>query len=151
MGILSMIDASEVTNQTMFARYVQQELGTPPPSNNRARMALTVQVKKVFDEYPNANWNTLVKLVAYAKNRKSRPPTTASVFQDLRYAWSKGYLPELDPASEPATDPNIERRINEALRYETDPLWRRKLVATTGEIRVRIYEAWRQERACLFD
>lgn len=142
MGILKMVDADGVKDMNTFARYVQQELGTPMPNNPRMRAVLATTAREHFRENPALTWESMVKVVAYCKNRRRRPFSAASVFKEVRYAWSAGYLPELDPKDTETQDP----RVSVALAIETDEEWRRKLSTTTGEISTKIYEAWKEER-----
>lgn len=142
MGILKSVTAEGVKDARTFARYAQQELGTPVPSNPKQFAQLGVVSKKAFEANPALTWESMVKVVSYCKNRKQRPYSAAAIFGQVRFAWSSGYLPELDPRQVETQDP----RIGAALHLETDPEWRRKLATTTGEISTRVYEAWKEHR-----
>jgi hypothetical protein len=147
LGILKMVDATEVTDASKFARYAQQELGTPVPGNTKQRIALAAVAKKAFEENPSLSWPVMVKVVDYCKNRKRRPYSAMAIFGEVRFAWSAGYLPELDPKQVESRDPRIEQALLvEETCGKQDREWVRKLTTTTGAMSTKVYLAWKAER-----
>ena len=136
-----------VNDARSFALFAQQQVGTPQPSNSGQWLALEKQVRLFLEQYPGADWNTLVKTVGYIKNRRLRPATTHAILTQVRWAWKHGYLPELDP-DDRQIDVDLEARIDAALRQEDDPVWRHKLLGSEGSARRYVYNVWAKEHQC---
>lgn len=129
-----------------FANYAQQTLGVPWPTQKD--LATTrKKVKEFFKNYPQADWHTLCRVVAWARSRKKRPSRVYLVIELFRDAWSNGALPELDPDNR--VDPEVEVAIAQALEVETDAWWCGRLSMCKGEARVAALQEWRQERSQL--
>jgi hypothetical protein len=142
-----MVEASDVKDISTFARYAQQELGTPVPANVKQRIALASVAKKEFEANPALTWPTMVKVVAYCKNRKQRPYSSMAIFSQVRFAWTAGYLPELDPKQVESRDPRIEQALLvEETCGKKDREWVKKLSTTTGAMSTKVYLAWKEER-----
>lgn len=126
-----------------FSQYVQQRLGTPAPTQvDRAK--LKKEVKIFFKQYPHTDWHSLCRVVIWAASRKVRPVRVYTVLNYVRYAWAAGALPELDPGN--ATDPEADALVQVALRMETDPRWRRRLVlARSPGAKREVYSLWENE------
>lgn len=128
----------DVVDAKTFAIYAQQKLGTPYPTT-QGMIALKKNIKNLFATYEYADYQTLVKLVEWARSKKKRYADTFGLVAHFRYAWRDGYLPELDP--NPTRE--IDALIEKALRTEQDQEWRRRLVLSQGvEARTAIYKAW---------
>lgn len=137
--------ATEVKDARTYANFIQQELGTPYPSTKTLPM-LSRNCKDFFEQYPQANWMTLVRVVEFCRARKKRPAHAHGVLGQVRYAYSAGFLPELSPRDQ--VDSDLEERIAEALQSEQDEQWRHRLLASSGiEARRQVYVAWRDDRA----
>lgn len=147
MGFASMLRAGDVSNDKELAAFIQQELGTPQPYYSKDWILYRQALKQAFDVYPNADWLTMTKVVAFVKNRHKRIPTAAGVIREMRWAWGAGFLPELDPSQQ--IDLDLEERIEQALRVETDMDWRSRLTAAAGNARSYVYDMWVKERQCL--
>lgn len=144
-GVMSI---DEVVDEKTFASFCQQKLGTPYPSGKSIAI-LRKQSKEFFENNPRANWGTLVRTVEWCRNANKRLPNAYSVFSFVRYAWSKGYLPELDPVQH--VDASLEEQISRALRVETDERWKNRLVAASGDGRREVYNSWVEVRGGLCD
>lgn len=125
----------------LFCEYAQQRIGIPR-ATARDVMAVKKKAKLFFEEYPHTNWTTLCKVVVWMVANKRRVPNVHGVIDNYRYAWAKGQLPELDPAN--MEDPEADHLIREALKIETDELWRRRLIMATPSHKREVYEFWRQ-------
>lgn len=148
MGYASMLRAENVNDDKQLADFIQQELGTPRPYYSTEWILYRQALKQAFAQYPNATWTTMTKVVGYVKNRRKRIPTAAGVIREMRWAWSAGFLPELDPKE--VIDLDLEHKIDIALKVEEDTTWRSKLTAATGSARRHVYECWLKERGeCL--
>lgn len=127
-----------------FAEYVQQALGVPWPTlADMTRMRR--RIKEIFAHYPQADYYTLCRIVAWAKADRRRFGRVPEVVDCFREAFKAGALPELDP---PETEVDVEEAIRAVLVNEQDPWWRRRLVATQGvEFRREALEDWRRDHA----
>lgn len=126
-----------------FCEYVQQRLGTPPPTR-ADRGKLRKEANAFFERYPHTDWYSLCRVVIWAASRKVRPARVCTVLGYVRHAWSAGALPELDPVN--ATDPEADALVQAALRLETDPRWRRRLIlARSPGAKREVYDLWENE------
>jgi hypothetical protein len=133
----------QVTDPKSYANYVQQNLGTPFPTGKQM-VILRKTIKDFFKAYPDADYGTLIRLVEWAKARKKKYAHCYALVSSFRYAWSDGYLPELDP--NPTKE--IDRAIEEAIAKESDEEWRRRLGMASGiEVKTEIYNAWLRKEA----
>lgn len=141
---LAVLTPKDVTDVKSFARFCQQTMGMPLP-RLKDYPILAKQVKMVFDQHPNADWQTICKLTEWARNRKKRFAYPQQLVSQYRLAWADGYLPELDPTH---ADPETEAGIAQALETEKDPEWRRRMIRAQGvNGRRKVYEAWRAEQS----
>lgn len=135
----------EVKDPKSYANYVQQNIGTPYPTVKQM-VILRKNIKSLFDQYPDADYGTLVRLVEWAKAKNKKFAHSYALVASFRYAWKDGYLPELDP--NPTRE--IDQAIEAALSKETDEEWCRRLAMASGiEVKTEIYEAWRRKEAAL--
>lgn len=133
----------EVVDSKTLAQYVQQKLGTPYPTT-QGMIVLRKNIKVIFKLYPDADYQTLVKVVDWAKAKGKKFAHCHNLVAAYRYAWRDGYLPELDP--NPTKE--IDKLIDQALEKETDPEWCRRLRLSSGvEARTAVYEAWKRKEA----
>lgn len=130
----------DVHDADTFAEYCQQRIGVPWPTS-KDKVVLRKKVNELFDRFPDLTWASMCRIADYVRSRHARPPRVWMVVESFRDAWSKGFLPELDPRDR--VDPDLERRINDALLIEQSEYWRTRLVAAKGiEARKSAYEAW---------
>lgn len=138
------LTGDDVVDPVTFAQYCQQVLGTPLPKGKEI-VALRSVLRDFFAENPRVDYAMLARLVDWCRSRKKRPATVRCVPGYLRYAWSNGHFPELDPNGEQRND-DLERSIDSALEHETNDEWRRRLIGAQGiEARRGVLAAWRRE------
>jgi hypothetical protein len=102
------------------------------------------KVKELFENYPGADWQTIVRTTEWAKSRRRRFAHLFQLVEAVRYAYEDGYLPELDPRH----NGDLDEQIREVLRAEEDPAWRRRLMLAQGmQAKVAVLEMWQQVRA----
>jgi hypothetical protein len=132
----------EVVDAASFTAFCQQQIGTPPARGNEFKRLLG-QLKTFWADNPQADWQTLVRTVVWAKAKRKRLMTCCTILKLVRAAYADGFLPELDPRQQ--EDEDLEKRISAALAFETDPYWRRRLNLAVGvEARRYVYQVWRQ-------
>jgi hypothetical protein len=141
---LAPLSAKDVKDVKTFARFCQQTMGMPLP-RLKDYPILAKQVKLIFAQHPNADWQTMCRLTEWARNRKKRFAYPQQLVSQYRLAWADGYLPELDPSH---ADPETEAGITRALATEKDPEWRRRMIRAQGvNGRKKVYEAWKAEQS----
>jgi hypothetical protein len=134
----------EVVDVCTFAAYSQQQLGTAPAIGKDLKR-LSGELAAFWEGNPQADWMTLVRTVAWVKAKKRRLANAGSVLRHVRFAYQDGFLPDLEPRR---TDPEVERRIEQALQLETDHHWRMRLLCTDGmDNRRAALEQWSDQRA----
>lgn len=137
----------DVVDEITFAQYCQQVLGTPLPKAKDIP-ALMKAFKEFQADYPKVDWPMLIKLVHWCRNRKRRPVSAMAVLLQLKYAWSQGHFPELDPSRQNPVDENVEQSIARILDQEADPEWRRLLLGAQGmKAREEVLHAWRSSHS----
>jgi hypothetical protein len=134
--------ASDVDSADALIEFAQRRLGVPFPTM-KDRLALKKQAKWFLEHNPTATWHTLAKVVEWAHAKKRRPAAVYSIVTMAKYAWSDGWLPELDAKE----DTSYEDGIIAALQVETDPEWRHKLMSGYGSVRAERYQEWLRCRA----
>lgn len=133
-----------MVNAKTFAAYCQQRMGIPIPSGKNCAV-LNKHAKALFDQYPNASWQTLVRTLDWCIGHNRRYAEAYGIVTAVRYAWRDGYLPELDPQK--PVDEKLEHQIESALKVEDNEDWRYRLLTSSGiDARRRVFEAWRTER-----
>jgi hypothetical protein len=138
---------ADVVDGGTYARYAQQNLGTPIPVGGREISLLRKKVNECFAANPEASWSTLASLVDWAKAKRKRTATAWGLLGLVRFAWADGMLPELDPRVAPQDD-RVEFGISWALERETEEWWRRRLIGSVGvENRRAALVAWRAKEA----
>lgn len=141
------LSRDDVNSPEDYATYCQQVLGTPYPSGKQLA-TLRRNLKEFFKNNPQATYGTLLRTIDWCRNRKRRPAHCYAVIPLVRYAWSDGYLPELDPKEEMNDD--LEAMIRSALEVETDPWWRDRLTGgKTTKARQELYDSWLEARSPL--
>ena len=139
------IKPSDVHDAHSFAAYAQQKLGTPYPTGKSIAI-LKKALKEFLEHYPQADYNTMCRVVEWAKVKKKRYPHVNQLVYAFRYAYADGYLPELDPNTE-IVDEDLEAQIEAALRDERDEEWRRRLITASGPTaRREVFDAWHEHR-----
>lgn len=127
-----------------FSEYAQQVMGVPF-ATVKDIVLLRQRVRDVFDRCPQANYYTLCRVVNWAKTKRVRKPRVYMIIDLVPEAWADKALPELDA---PVRDEHVEQRMADALRVETDPAWRRRLIGAIGKnARNRVLNDWMQSRA----
>lgn len=126
---LYVLTAADVTDARSFAAYAQQCLGTPEP-RGRDIALLQRKLNDFFLATPRATWLTLAHTVEWCRARKRRSATAWGVISHVRWAWSDGLLPELNP--QPRVDHNTEYLIELALATESSEMWRDRLIGACG-------------------
>jgi hypothetical protein len=127
-----------------FVGYVQQTTGTPAATAKDLAI-VRKKAKAIFDQCPRADWYTLCRVVTWARGRRRRHAQVHYYVDDFRQAWAEGALPELDNQRREDT---TEARIARALTTETDTLWRRRLIASSGmQARRDAIDEWERVRA----
>jgi hypothetical protein len=126
---LHVITPAEVVDARTFAEYAQQTLGTPIPSG-REIAVLQRKANDFFKSSPQATWGTLARTVEWCRAKKRRPALAWGVIAQVRWAWSDGILPELDPRA--AVNSTVEYQIEQILETETEERWRDRLVGACG-------------------
>lgn len=135
--------AADVNDPKSFAEYAQQKLGIPYPTGKSIAI-LKKALREFFEHYPQADYNTMCRVVEWAKTKKKRYAQVYQLVYAFRYAYQDGYLPELDPGRE-LTDSDLEAAIEAVLVDEHDLEWRRRLIVADGlEARRHVYEQWRE-------
>jgi hypothetical protein len=133
--------ASDVVDAASFALYAHQLLGTPVPAS-KDMPVLRKKLNEHFAAHPRSDWRTLAALVEWCRAKRRHPALTWAVLANVKWAWSDGALPLLDPVEVP--DKRVEFSIDQALRTETDEDWRRMLVGACGlDNRREVMAAWR--------
>lgn len=126
-----------------FCEYLQQTMGIPWPTVTDIAI-LRKECADIFKHYPQANWFTMCRVAMYFVNRKTRFDRVWRVPQEFRRAWADGAVPELDLNN--TFDPSVEARVGFALERETDAVWRRRLLLSTGTQRQLAVQDWERER-----
>lgn len=145
VSFLKIKTPADVHDPKTFAEYAQQKLGIPYPTG-KSIAVLRKSLREFFEHYPQADYNTMCRVVEWAGSKKKRYAHTYQLVYAFRYAYQDGYLPELEPSRE-MTDEDLETAIEEALKVEKDIEWRRRLIVAHGlEARKHVYEEWRKER-----
>ena len=144
---LGVISRSEVVNSKTFMAYAHQRIGVPPLQQQNVSH-FNKRLKEFFASYPNANYQTLTKIVDYILARGLRPTSMLVVLSYYRKAWAAGYLPECDP--QVYHDPELEKKLYAALDLEEHPRWIERLKHALwfySDIqRGEVYESWKQDR-----
>lgn len=126
-----------------YANYIEQVLGVGFPTK-KDLIILRHRVKQILDYYPQANWYTLCRLVAWLKKKKRKFVRVYCVVDNFREAMAAGALPELTAG---ATG-ELREYIYKLLESESDPLWRKRLIACHDDISRRaVLERYRNRAA----
>ena len=142
MGFIDHIDCTAVQDPRTFAEYAEQELGIPW-TRQSDMVVLKKKVKEFFAHYPHLDYGTLVHTVAFCKAKKRRFGAVWRVVDQVRWAYEAGFAPEMDTRLQ-RIDLDMERKITEALQVERDPMWRHRLLGSTGDGRREVLVAWQQ-------
>lgn len=144
MGFADKISRDDVDSVQKLAQYCQQQTGIPYPTG-RQLGDLRNACNKFFEKYPHTSFQTLCNIVDWAKHRKKRYATCANLIRGgFRYAFADGYLNELDPTY---SEDHIDNLIIEALKLETDQVWRDFLIGgRTDSAKVELYREWLKKR-----
>lgn len=128
-----------------YAEYLQQTMGIPYPTVKDMAI-LRKYCKEFFEHYPNADWYTMCRLAAHFRRRKRRFGRVYQVVTEFRDAYQDGALPELDPGFGARSDRDLEALIQDALKTEQRPEWRKRLILAGGvDARREAYEEWLQD------
>lgn len=147
MGFADRIEASDVKDPRSLANYVQQTVGCPYPTGKEVA-AFNRRLKETLKNNPQLTYPSLCRVAQWARAKKVRLRSAASLFTCIGSAYKDGYLPELDPANQ--IDHDLETRILEALEVEKDPVWRSQLFGTEGHrARAELLARWQQHRGVL--
>lgn len=131
------VTLEEVCNLESFCSYARQICGVPYPTKGNLQAARK-EVECLFEQYPGLDWKALCQIPLWAKIKKKRYAHILALLRSYRWAYQDGFLPELDVHDRD----DLSAKIEEALRIESDPEWRRKLSVSRGPGRKIVYEAW---------
>lgn len=138
----SIIRSTSVTDYETAAKFCQQQVGCGYVTGKDLGI-FKKKVNELFDHYPAADWQTIVRTAEWAKARRRRFAHLFQLVEAVRYAYEDGYLPELDPRNQA----DVDDQIREALRDELDPDWRRRLMIAQGmQAKSMVLEQWRELR-----
>jgi hypothetical protein len=141
------IAASEVTDPDTLARYAQQTIGTKIP-NGKEIVLMRTRCKRFFEEYPTADFSTLVHTIDYIRAKRKRVAMPWAVFAFVPWAYKDGFLPELDPRNHVVVDGHVEGQIHWILERETDPWWVNAFTYAVGvDTRKRLLGQYWAEKA----
>ncbi len=142
---LRRLTPQDVTDADKLAEYTRQQLGCPSVSVME-KNKLKTMTRKFFEEHPHVDWMTLVRTVQYCKAKRRRIPYVWSIVDQVRWAWSDGFLPELDAKINAPT--RLDEQIARVLLNEERPGWRYRLLTTVGdENRQALLDAWHEDAA----
>lgn len=134
--------AADVKNASEFAQFAQQNLGTPW-ATKKDMVLLQKRSNEFFSHYPHCGWDTLCRVVMWAKRKRKRFAYVWQTVDAFRWAWQDGAIPELERSRDDA----VEDRIDDALTIETNDVWRTALIGTENRNQRReLVEQWEQER-----
>lgn len=94
---LYVLSSDDVNDVKTFVRYAQQAMGAPIPRTNNDWNMIRKKAKEFFEEKPGADWQTLCRVVQWARMKKKRPSAVWKIIDMWKWAWEDGALPELDP------------------------------------------------------
>lgn len=139
----SIIRPEAVTDFATAEQFIMQQVGIGHVTAKDSGI-FRKKVNEMFDHYPGAEWQTLVRTAQWAKARRRRYAHLYQLVEAVRYAYEDGYLPELDPNNQE----DLDEQIREAIRQEVDPEWRRRLLIAQGtQAKSAILDQWMQLRA----
>lgn len=134
------VGAHEVDSAQTFCEHVHALIGTPMSGRDACRTKK--KATAFFEQYPQANWQTLCRVARWAKDKKKRPAHADYLIDWVRYAWADGRLPELD--ADPR-DPEVEAAIQDAVAVEPDRQWRYRLMRAVGpDAQREVLGQWQQ-------
>ena len=119
-------------------QYFSQELGGPIPVGIKQRGLL---IRRMTDEMAHQMWtfNHLVASIKYMKNRHIKAHSFDYVYWNVGKAVAAGYLGHNRLSV-------LDEQVAEAIHYESDPSWVRKLSLAKGVAREIVYATWLKER-----
>lgn len=139
----SLIRPDAVTDMESAEQYIKQRVGIAYVTVKDSAI-FRRKVKELFEHYPGADWQTLVRATEWAKTRRKRFSRLHQFVEAIRFAYEDGYLPELDPNYQG----DVDEQIQGILREEEDPNWRRRLLIAQGmQAKQLAVEQWYEVRA----
>lgn len=139
----SIIKAESVKDMDTAEQFIKQRVGIGYVTGKDGAI-FRKKVNEMFEHYPSADWQTLVKTAEWAKSRRKRYSRLHELVEAVRFAYADGYLPELDPN----TQEDVDAEIRNVLREEEDPRWRRRLMVAQGvQAKTMVLEQWREVHA----
>lgn len=136
----SIITSDSVCDIDTAKQFVMQQVGIGYVTQKDTAV-FRKKVKELFENYPGADWQTIVRTAEWAKARRRRYAHLFQLVEAVRYAYEDGYLPELDRNN----TENIDEQIRDVLRTEDDPAWRRRLMVAQGmQAKMAVLEMWQQ-------
>jgi hypothetical protein len=140
---LHIVGRDEVVDPVSFGKYCAQHLGAPYPSVKDMTI-LRKGVKEFFEQYPKANYSTLLKLVDLAVTQKKRFSHVYKIIDWHRYPYEKGLLPELDGRG---VNVALEDSIYDILDKDSDYRWHARFNAERSpEGRAALYQQYMKEK-----
>ncbi len=85
-----LLTAEEVIDYESFKEFAHQQMGTPYPVVAEAKR-VQANIKKLFEEYPNAPYQSLTDLVRWAK-AKEKHISLLKLVDMYRYAYEDGFM-----------------------------------------------------------
>lgn len=139
---LGEVRQSDVKNPKSFATFCHQNFGTPSPTISDLKM-LGKQAKLLFAREPGTDWQTLIDVARWCHANKRRVARVHFYVDQFKWAWAAGGIEVAD-----YVDEDVKSEIDEALRVETDPIWRGKLMRADGNAaKLEVLNRWKQQRS----
>jgi len=134
------MDPSSVVDDTTLIAYVRQHLGCP--GFKKDEIIFRRASKEYRDLNPHISYPDLVRVVDWCKATHRRPPTLASIFRLVGFAYQAGILRSVETHRERL----VMNDLYAALAQETDPVWRRRLLDSSGPAQRKVLAAWKARK-----
>lgn len=137
-GTTEMVRPAEINSHQDMYRYFCQQTGVTPAIGQKQRSHL---VHRMTEEMTNQMWTYahLVASIQYIKNRGIKVHSFDYVYWNVGKAVAAGYLGRNRLTV-------LDEQVAEAIYYESDPAWIRKLSLAKGVARSMVYDRWVKER-----
>lgn len=140
--LIDEVRASDVKDAKTFARFCQQQFGTPYATLGDLK-ALGKQAKVLFENHPNTDWQTLVQVAYWCHQHKRRVARVPYYVNQFRWAYADGAI-NLDGNT---NDKLLDAEIIKALEQETNEAWRARLQRADGtRAKLEVLDQWKTLR-----
>ncbi len=140
--LIDEVRASDVVDAKTFARFTQQNFGTPYATVSDLQN-LGKQAKDLFANHPNTNWQTLVQVAYWCHRKKRRMARVFYYVSQFRWAYADGAITLEGSKLGKVWQSEIDR----ALAVETNEAWRARLMRADGPHAQReVLEQWKTLR-----